>query len=44
MTDFAKEFDTVRRAFDATIHLELLGMSVLVFELLAYARLIRELT
>ena len=39
MADFAKEFDSVRRVFDSTIHGELLGESFFVHRLWAYALL-----
>merc|ERR1719247_3056527 len=42
VADLAKEFDTVRRTFDATVHPELLGESFFVLELSAYARLVCE--
>jgi len=44
VAELSKEFDTVRRTFDATIHPELLGESFFVLELSAYARLIMEYT
>merc|ERR1719191_2310469 len=44
VADLAKEFDTVRRTFDAPIHPELLGESFFVLELSAYARLVWEYT
>ena len=39
MANIAKEFDSVRRVFDATIHGELLGESFFVHRLSAYAPL-----
>ena len=39
MANFAKEFDSVRRVFDATIHGELLGESFFVHRLSAYVPL-----
>merc|ERR1719311_1671937 len=44
VAELSKEFDTVRRTFDATIHAELLGESFFVLELSAYARLVIEYT
>merc|ERR1719409_2580204 len=44
VAELAKEFDTVRRTFDAPIHAELLGESFFVLELSAYARLVIEYT
>jgi len=44
VAELAKEFDTVRRTFDATVHPELLGESFFVLELSAYSRLVCEYT
>merc|ERR1719428_479769 len=44
VAELSKDFDTVRRTFDAPIHPELLGESFFVLELSAYARLICEYT
>merc|ERR1719311_647825 len=44
VASLAKDFDKVRRTFDAPIHPELLGESFFVLELSAYARLVIEYT
>ena len=44
IADFVTEFDTVQRAFDATMHRELLGESFFLLELSAYTCSLRELT